>query len=103
MLQVVWILFGLIYALMRVYLFPVMVTIDLPFLALIKNCLILVILKPWRALAVVAIAAVLSFLCSVVDIILVPCFMFSFVAFSAAFLTQPPIDKYLINPEQDVE
>lgn len=102
-LQVVWILFGLIYALMRVYLFPVMVTIDLPSLALIKNCLILVILKPWRALAVVAIAAVLSFLCSVVDIILVPCFMFSFVAFSAAFLTQPPIDKYLINPEQDVE
>ena len=48
----------------------------------------------------IAIAAVLSFLCSVVDIILVPCFMFSFVAFSAAFLTQPPIDKYLINPEE---
>lgn len=102
-LQIVWILLGLLYSLLRVYLFPVMVTVDLPFLALVKNCLILVMLNPWRALAVAAIAAVLCFLCTVADIILIPAFLFSFVAFSAAFLTQPIIDKYLINPEQNME
>ena len=101
--QIVWILFALVYSLIRVYIFPVMVTIDLPFLALVKNCLILVLLKPWRPLAVAAIAAALCFLCTVADIILLPCFLFSFVAFSAAFFAQPVIEEYLIKSEENCQ
>ena len=98
LIKIVWILFALIYALIRVYIYSVMVTVDLPLMALAKNSFILAILKPLRSVPVIVTAAVLCFLCSVADIILVPCFLYSFVAFSAAFLTQPVIEEYLLDP-----
>lgn len=97
--QLLWIAMGFLYCLIRVYIYPMMVTVQLPFTALFKNCLILVLLKPWRPLVVVTIAAVLGFLCSAADIILIPGFLYSFVAFTAAFLTYPVIDEYLLNPK----
>lgn len=96
-LQIMWTIIGVIYLMIRVYILPVMVTIKLPFAALVKNCLILSILKPIRPLAVILIAALLGICCSVADIILVPAFMYSFVAYTAAFLTKPVIDEYLIQ------
>lgn len=97
MIQILWILLSLLYSLIRVYIYPIMVTIELPFGSLIKNSLILALLKPWRPLLVVAITAVLCFACSAADIILIPCFLYSFTAFSAAFLTQPVMDEYLLK------
>lgn len=99
-LKVVWCALMLIYCMIRVYLYPVMVTVELPMGALIKNSMILSILKPWRPLVVILIAAALCLLCVVADLVIVPCFLYSFVAFSAAFFTQPVIEQYLIAPEQ---
>lgn len=97
-LMAVWGLMALLYAMMRVYLYPVMVTVQLSTGALIRNSLFLALLKPWRAIAVVAAAAAMALLCVVADIVMVPCFMYSFVAFMAAFVTEPVIGKYLIHP-----
>lgn len=98
-LRILWLFLVLIYAMVRVYLYPVMVTVELPFGALLRNCLSLALLKPWRPLLVILIAAVLGIGCMLADLVLVPCFLYSFVAFSAAFLTQPMIEKYLLNPQ----
>lgn len=99
-MKILWCVMMLIYGMVRVYLYPIMVTVELPTGALIRNCMILSVLKLWRPLVVMLIAAVLSLLCIVADILLVPCFIYSFVAFCAAFFTQPMIDRYLIHPEQ---
>lgn len=100
-LKVVWCVLMLIYCMIRVYLYPIMVTVELPMGALIRNSMILAILKPWRPLVVILIAAVLCLLCVVADLVIVPCFLYSLVAFSAAFFTQPVIEEYLIKPEQN--
>ena len=97
-MKIVWCVFMLIYSMIRVYLYPIMVTVELPFPALIKNSLILSVLKPGRALPVILIAAFLCLLCVVADLVIVPLFLYSFVAFSAAFFTQSVIEKYLIHP-----
>ncbi len=96
-LKIVWCFFMLIYCMIRVYIYPIMVTVELPLPALVKNSLILSILKPGRPLAVILIAGFLCLTCVVADLVVVPLFMYSFVAFSAAFLTQPVIEKYLIR------
>lgn len=98
-LTVLWMILVMLYAMMRVYLYPIMVTVQLSTGALIRNSLALAMLKLWRPLAVVAVAAVLTVLCVVADIVLVPCFLYSFVAFMASFLTKPMIDGYLIHPQ----
>ena len=98
-LKVVWCVFMLIYCMIRVYLYPIMVTVELPLGALIKNSLILSVLKPGRPLSVILIAAVLCLTCVVADLVIVPLFLYSFVAFSAAFFTQPVIEKYLIKAQ----
>ena len=96
-LKIVWCVFMLIYSMIRVYLYPIMVTVELPLGALVKNSLILSVLKPGRPLSVILIAACLCLLCVVADLFIVPLFLYSFVAFSAAFFTQPVIEKYLIK------
>lgn len=100
-IKIVWCVFMLIYGMIRVYLYPVMVTVELPLGALVKNSMILSILQPWRPLVVILIAAFLCLTCVVADIVIVPLFLYSFVAFSAAFFTQPVIEKYLIRAEQN--
>jgi len=102
-LRVLWLLVGLIYALGRVYVYPIMVTIRLPFGGLIRNSLILALLKIWRPLLTALVAGILALLCLGFDLILIPCFVYSFVAFTAAFLTEPVIDRYLIHPESNEE
>lgn len=99
--KLLWLGLALVYCLIRVYIYPIMVTVELPFGALLKNSLILALMKPWRPLLVVGLAAVLCGLCIVADIVLVPCFLYSFIAFTAAFLTQRPITEYLLTPEGD--
>ena len=99
--KLLWLGLALVYCLIRVYIYPIMVTVELPFGALLKNSLILALMKPWRPLLVVGLAAVLCGLCIVADIVLVPCFLYSFIAFTAAFLTQRPITEYLLTPEDD--
>lgn len=98
-LKVVWCIFMLIYCMIRVYVYPIMVTVELPMGALIKNSMILSILKPGRPLSVILITAVLCLMCVVADLVIVPLFLYSFVAFSAAFFTQPVIEKYLIKAQ----
>ena len=98
-LKIVWCVFMLIYSMIRVYLYPIMVTVELPLSALVKNSLILSVLKPGRPLSVILIAACLCLLCVVADLFIVPLFLYSFVAFSAAFFTQPVIEKYLIKAQ----
>lgn len=99
-MKLLWCVLALIYCMIRVYLYPMMVTVELPLVALIKNGLILSILKLWRPLVVILITAVLCLCCVVADIVIVPCFLYSFVAFSAAFFTQPVIEQYLLASER---
>ena len=100
-MKALWCVMMLIYCMVRVYLYPIMVTVDLPISALIRNSLILAVIQPWRPLVVILIAGVLCLCCVVADIVIVPLFLYSFVAFSAAFFTQPVIEKYLIKAEQN--
>ena len=99
--KLIWAVLMLLYGFVRVYLYPIMVTVELPFGALLKNSLILALVKPWRPLLVLAVSTVLVGLCIVADIVLVPCFLYSMIAFMAAFLTQPVIEKYLMKPKKE--
>lgn len=99
--KLIWALLMLLYGMVRVYVYPIMVTVELPFGALLKNSLILALVKPWRPLLVLAVSALLLGLCIVADIVLVPCFLYSMIAFTAAFLTQPIIQTYLLNTEKE--
>lgn len=101
-LKVIWCTMMLIYCMIRVYLYPIMVTVELSLSDLIKNSMILAVLQLWRPLVVILIATLLCLLCVIADILIVPCFLYSFVAFSAAFFTQPVIEKYLIKAEQNI-
>ena len=100
-MKLIWCFFMLLYGMIRVYIYPVMVTVELSLPALVKNSMILSILKLWRPLVVMLIAAFLCLLCVVADLVIVPLFLYSFVAFSAAFFTQPVIEKYLIQAQQN--
>lgn len=100
-LIVLWALLALLYAMIRVYLYPMMVTVDLSLKDLVKNSLILSLLQPWRPLLVILVAGILCLLCVFADLVIVPCFLYSFVAFTAAFVSQPMLEKYLLHPEQE--
>ena len=100
-LVIAWMVLALLYAMVRVYIYPIMVTVELSLGALIQNSLILVLLEPWRPLLVVAIALVLALLSVAVDVVLVPYFLYSFVAFTAAFVTEPIIKKHLLKPDDN--
>lgn len=102
-LLVLWLVLILLYAFMHVFIFPVMVTVELPFGAVIKNSLIFALLKAWRPLVVIAVDIALALLCLMADMIILPCFFFSFTAYTAAFLTRPVIEKYLLRPEEKEE
>ena len=102
-LTVLWLLLALLYAMMRVYLYPIMVTVELPLGTLIKNALILALLKPWRPLLVILVAGIFCLLCIFADLVIVPCFLYSFVAYTAAFVAYPMLDKYLLHPEHEAK
>lgn len=101
--KVLWLALALVYAMARVYVYPIMVTVDLPLGALIRDSLALALLRPWRPLAVIGITAALCVLCLAADLALIPCFLYSFVAFSAAFFTQPVIEEHLLAPSARAE
>ena len=98
---ILWILLALLYAMMRVYLYPVMVTMELPLGALIKNSMILALLSPWRPVLVILVAGIFCLLCIFADLMIVPCFLYSFVAYTAAFVAHPILDKYLFHPNNE--
>lgn len=100
-LLIVWIIFALFYSFAHAYFFPVMVSVDLSFFDLIKNCFILALVKIWRPLAVLAITAALLFCCLWADMLIIPCFFFSVIAYASSFLGRPVIEKYLIYPENE--
>lgn len=102
-LKVLWLALLLLYAMARVYLYPIMVTVELPLGALARNSLVLALLKPWRPLAAIGITAALGVLCLWADLVLLPCFFFSFTAFSGAFLVQPIIKEHLLDPQVQAE
>ena len=98
-----WLALALVYAMARVYVYPIMATVELPLGALLRDSLALALLRPWRPLAVVGITAVLCALCLAADLVLIPCFLYSFAAFSAAFFTQPVIQEHLLAPAARAE
>ena len=100
-LLLLWIFFCFLYFLAHTYFYPVMVTVELPFFALIKNCFILALVQVWRPLTVLLLAAALLFGCLWLDILLVPCFLFSLLAYFSSFMERPVIEKYLLSPEQE--
>lgn len=100
-MTILWLVMALLYAMIRVYLYPIMVTVELPLSALIKNSLILALLAPWRPLLVILVAGIFCLLCIFADLLIVPCFLFSFVAYTAAFVTYPMLDKYLLHPQTE--
>lgn len=102
-LKVLWLALALVYAIARVYVYPIMATVELPLGALLRDSLALALLRPWRPLAVVGITAVLCALCLAADLVLIPCFLYSFAAFSAAFFTQPVIQEHLLAPAARAE
>lgn len=101
-LIIAWTAFCFLYLLAHVYFFPVMVTIELSFFSLIKNCFILSLLQVWRSLIVVALFVALLFSCLWADILVFPCFFYSLVLYAAAFLTRPVIEKYLMPADDEV-
>ena len=47
--------------------------------------------------------SMLGVLCLWADLVLLPCFFFSFTAFSGAFLVQPIIKEHLLDPQVQAE
>lgn len=88
--------FFIIYSLMRFYLYTIMVTFDLKYLAILRNCGIFVVLGLVRNLFTILFCAIVIALCSFADIITVPLIAYSLTGFITVFNAYPVIDKYMM-------
>lgn len=93
-----WLVLGIGYLLTRSYLYVIMVTVELPFGTLVKNSLLLALLKPWRPLVLLGIMAAGFFACLFADAVLIPFFLYGFLCYSGAYLAKPMVEEYLIKP-----
>ena len=99
-IRILWLIFMCLYLYGRVYLLPMMVSVKLPLGTLIKNSLLLALVKPLRTLFCVGIAIVLAIICSFADFVVVPFFAYSFFAFASSAITYPVMKKYLFDPAE---
>lgn len=95
--RIAWIALLILYGLGRCYLYPIMVQVDLPAGQLLKNAVLLALIKPWRTLLLLLCVAAIVALSVVADIVVLPLFAYSFLAFAAGSLSAPMIQKYLID------
>ncbi len=98
-----WIILLVFYGFGRCYLYPIMVQIDLKVGQLLKNAVLLALVKPWRALVILLTAATIALLCAVADMVMLPLFAYSFLAYTTGALSAPVIRKYLIDPTSEAE
>jgi len=89
---------------MNFYIFPMMVSFDLPFGKLVKNSLILAMYKIFHNLAMIVFDAVLIALCLIFMPITVPavmCLLFSIVNLFNNFIVYPLLVKYVATPKEE--
>ena len=88
---------------MNFYIFPMMVSFDLPLRKLIKNSLILAMYKIWHNLAMVLFTIALTVLCFVLGLLAVPVILtlfFSLIYLFNNFMVYPLLVKYVASPEE---
>lgn len=95
--RVIWIFLLILYSLGRCYLYPIMVQIDLTTGQLLKNAVLLALIKPWRTLLLLLCVAAIVALCTLADMVVLPLFAYAFLAFTAGSLSAPVIRKYLVD------
>jgi uncharacterized membrane protein YesL len=88
---------------MNLYVFPMMVSFDLPLKKLIKNSLILAMYKIWHNLAMILFALAIAALCFILGLLAVPIILtlvFSLVCLFNNFMVYPLLVKYVATPEE---
>ena len=96
-----WILLTVLYGLGRCYLYPIMVQIDLPAGQLFKNSVLLSLVKPLRTLLILIAVIGVVLLSTVADMVILPLFAYSFLAFTVGAVSAPMIRKHLVDPALD--
>ncbi len=89
---------------MNLYIFPMMVSFDLPLGKLIKNSLILAMYKIWQNLAMILFALAMAVLCFVLGLLAVPLILtlvFSLICLFNNFLVYPLLVKYVAAPSEN--
>lgn len=94
----------IIYQIMRYYIYTIMVTFDMKFIAILKNAWLFVILGIVKNVIITVFAgAVLYFTTSFLNFVFLPLFTFTFTGFIVVFNAYPVIKKYMIDPLSEHE
>ncbi len=89
---------------MNFYIFPMMVSFDLPLKKLVKNSIILAMYKIWHNIAIVAFTLALVVICFLLGLLSVPIIItlfFSVICLFNNFIVYPLLVKYVAAPVED--
>lgn len=93
---------GILYFIMRFYIYTMLITFDLSFIKLVKNAAIFLFVNLgwnlWILLLTVVCTFVVFFINSIASFILFPLLFMTFIHFAGVYYTYIPIDKYMVQP-----
>lgn len=100
------VLFALIYSFMRRYIYEMIIAVELPISAIFKNAFLLAFIGIFRNCLASVLNAIVWILCIVlivavrpeIELIILPCLIFSFTNFISVFTTYPVVQKYIVDP-----
>ena len=94
-----WGILAVLYLCFRVPVYDVMVRVELPFSALIKDALIVGLCSPMRVLLAALFAAAAVFACGYIDLIAEPVFLYALISTVSSALFSPVVDRTLLPGE----
>lgn len=99
LLRVIWLLLLLIYLICRVYIYILMVRVQLPLRELLRNAILLGLLSPGRVCLVLLAAILIGILSGYLDFVLLPVLAYAFLSFFSNALLNPVLKRYLQMPD----
>ena len=90
----------IIYNIMRFYIYTIMVTFDLRFIAILRNSWLFVVLGILRNIFTILFCGILIAGMSFLDFVFVPLIAFSLCGFITVFNAYPVIHKFMIDPKE---
>lgn len=94
-IRVLWYFLLLVYLCCRVFIYPLMVNVQAPWIVLVKDAFILGAVSVSRVFAVLLAAAVLLILSGYLDFVILPVFSYAFFSFFTCALVHPVLDSRL--------
>ena len=97
-LRIVLVIVYIYYSIMRFYIYPMMVTLQLKISQIIKNASLFIVIGFWKNCLTGIVAFALIYSTLNVDFLVYPFLIFSTIWFIALYITYPLLDKHMVAP-----